>query len=71
MGRCRSPVYTVWASKFGPGPPRVRTGPLKWDSDPLYGVWATHSGVPGFLDRTYPGLNQDPGGGLVLTRVQT
>jgi hypothetical protein len=25
---CRTPVYTVQASKFGLGPPRVRTGPL-------------------------------------------
>jgi hypothetical protein len=37
MGRCRTPVYTVWASKFGPGPPRVRTGPLEWDPDPCMG----------------------------------
>ena len=71
MGKYRTPVYTVWASKFGPGPPRVRTGPLEWDPDPLYGVRATHSGVPGFQDRTYLGLNQDPDGGPVPTRVQT
>jgi hypothetical protein len=71
MGRCRTPVYTVRASKFGLGPPRVRTGPLEWDLDPLNGVRADHSGVPGFQDRTYLGLNQDLGGGPVPTRVQT
>jgi hypothetical protein len=42
----------------------VRTGPLEWDPDPLYGVL-------GFQDRTYLGLNQDPGGGPVPARVQT
>jgi hypothetical protein len=71
MGRCRTPVYTVWASKFGPGPPHVRTGPLEWDLDPPYGVRAAHSGVPGFQDRTYPGLNQDLGRGSEPTHVQT
>jgi hypothetical protein len=71
MGECQTPVYTVQSSKFGPGPPRVRTGPLEWDLDLPYGVQAAHSGVPGFQDRTYPGLNQDPGGGLEPTRVQT
>ena len=35
MGECRTPVYTTQASMFGPGPPRVRTGPLEWDPDPL------------------------------------
>jgi hypothetical protein len=71
MGKCRTPGYTVRTSKFGPGPPRVRTGPLEWDPDPpLYGVRATHSRVPRFQDRTHPGLNQGPGGGLVPTRVQ-
>jgi hypothetical protein len=49
----------------------VRTGPLEWDPDPPYGVRATQSGVPGFQDRTYPDLNQDPGGVPELTRVQT
>jgi hypothetical protein len=44
---------------------------LEWDLDPLYGVQAAHSGVPGFQDRAYPGLNQDPGGGPVPTRVHT
>jgi hypothetical protein len=68
---CQTPVYTVQATKFGPGPPRVRTGPLEWDPDPLYGVQTAHSGVPGFQDRTYPGLHQDPGGGLEPTLVQT
>jgi hypothetical protein len=71
MGKCRTPIYTAQASKSGPGPPRVRTGPLEWDLDPPYGVQAAHSGVPRFQDRTYTGLNQDPGGGLEPTRVQT
>jgi hypothetical protein len=61
------PSLQVW---LGPGPPRVRTGPLEWDPDP-YGVRVAHSGVPGFQDRTYPDLNQDPGGGSEPTRVQT
>ena len=61
---CRTPVYTVQASKFGLGPPRVRTGPLDR-------VRAAHSGVPGFQDRTYSGLNQDTGRGPEPTRVQT
>jgi hypothetical protein len=47
MGRCRTPVYTIWASKFGPGPPRVQTGPLEWDPNPPYGVQSVHSGVQG------------------------
>jgi hypothetical protein len=68
---CRTPVYTVQTSKFGPRPPRVRTGPLEWDPDLPYGVRAAHSGVPRFQDKTYPGLNQDPGGGPEPTRVQT
>jgi hypothetical protein len=34
MGKCRTPGYTVRTSKFGPRPPRVRTGPLEWDPDP-------------------------------------
>jgi hypothetical protein len=34
--------------QVGPGPPRVRTGPLEWDPDPPppYGVRTAHSGVP-------------------------
>jgi hypothetical protein len=59
-----APLGGPTPSHGGPGPPRVRTGPLEWDPDPLYGV-------PGFQDRTYPGLNQDPGGGPVPVRVQT
>jgi hypothetical protein len=47
----------------------VRTEPLEWDPDPPYGVRATHSGVPGFQDRTYLGLNQDLGEGPEPTRV--
>jgi hypothetical protein len=34
MGKYRTPGYIVRTSKFGPGPPRVRTGPLEWDPDP-------------------------------------
>jgi hypothetical protein len=69
MGKCRTPGYTVRTSKFGPGPPRVRTGPLEWDPDPPP-VWGPgrHSRVPRFQDRTHPGLNQGPGGGPVPTR---
>jgi hypothetical protein len=67
----RTSVYTVQASMFGPGPPRVRTGPLEWDPDPPYGVRAAHSGVLGFQDRTYSGLNQFPSRGPEPTRVQT
>jgi hypothetical protein len=48
--------------QVGPGPPRVRTGPLEWDSDPPYGVRATHTRDPRFQGRTHPGLNQGPGG---------
>jgi hypothetical protein len=73
MGKCQTPGYTVRTSKFGPGPPRVWTGPLEWDPDtpPLYGVQAAHSRVPRFQDRTHPGLNQGPRGGPVPTRVRT
>jgi hypothetical protein len=49
----------------------VRTGPLEWDPNPPYGVRATHSRVPGFQDRTYPDLNQDPGGDPEPTHVHT
>jgi hypothetical protein len=38
---------------------------------PPNGVRATHRGVPRSQDRTYPDLEQDPGGGPVPTRVQT
>jgi hypothetical protein len=72
MGECRTPGYTVRTSKVGLGPPRVQAGPLEWDPDPPYGVRAAHNGVPRSKDRTYlGGLEQDPGGGLVPTRVQT
>jgi hypothetical protein len=30
----------------GPGPTRVRTGPLEWDPDPFVWVRTAHSGVP-------------------------
>jgi hypothetical protein len=47
MGRCRTHVYMVRASKFGPGPPRMRTRPLEWIQTSLYGVRTAHDGVPG------------------------
>jgi hypothetical protein len=74
MGKCRTPGYTVRTSKFGPGPPRVRTGSLEWDSDPPpppYGVRAAHSRVSRFQDRTHQSFNQGLGGGPVPTRVRT
>jgi hypothetical protein len=71
MGKCRTLGFTVWTSKFGPGPPCVRTRPLEWDLDTPYVVRATHSRVPWFPDRTHPGLNQGPGGGPLPTCVQT
>jgi hypothetical protein len=73
MGKCRTPGYTVQTSKFGPGPPHVRTGPLEWDltPPPPYGVRATHSRVPRFQDRTRLGFNQGSGGGSVATSVRT
>jgi hypothetical protein len=36
-----------------------------------YGVRAARNGVPKSQDGTYTGLEQDPGGGPVPTRVQT
>jgi hypothetical protein len=33
-------------------------GPLGWVPDPLCRVRATHSKVPGFWDKEYPGLDQ-------------
>jgi hypothetical protein len=71
MRKCRTPEYTVRTSKFGPGPPRVWTGPLEWDPDPPYRVRATRSRVPRFQERTRPGFNQGLGGGPVPTRVRT
>jgi hypothetical protein len=67
------------------GPLDIRSGPLRLVQDlhvckldpwnrirtPLYGVWAAHNGVPRFQDRTYLGLEQDPGGGPVPTHVRT
>jgi hypothetical protein len=45
--------------------PEMGSGPLPYE------VWATHNGVPRSQNRTYTGLEQDPGGGPVSTRVQT
>jgi hypothetical protein len=58
------------------GPLHIRTGPPgkvqdlhgykpdPWDRSqtPLCGVQATHSSVPGFRDKEYPGLNQGQAG---------
>jgi hypothetical protein len=71
MGECRTPVYTVQASKFGQDLHVCEPDPYNGIRTPPYGVRAAHSGVPGFQDRTYPGLNQDPGGSSEPTRVQT
>jgi hypothetical protein len=38
------------------------TRPLGWVPAPLRGVRATHSRVPGFWDKEYPGLNQGQAG---------
>jgi hypothetical protein len=40
----------------------VQTGPLGLFRTPLCGVRATHSRVPGFWDKEYPGLNQGQAG---------
>jgi hypothetical protein len=80
--RCRHMFGPPWE---GVGPLYIRSGPPRLVQDlhmcesdpwsgiqtPLYGVRAAHSGVPRFQDRTYPGLNEDPDGGPVPTRVQT
>jgi hypothetical protein len=71
MEKCRAPGYAVRTSKFGQGPPRVRTEPWNGIQTPPYGVWAAHSRVPRFQDRTRPGFNQGSGGGPVPTRVWT
>jgi hypothetical protein len=49
MERYQTLVYTVRASGYGPGPPRVQTGPLGWDLDPfLWGLGLTSGpGIPG------------------------
>jgi hypothetical protein len=56
----RTPPCTDQTPGMGSGPP-----------PPPYGVWAAHSRVPRFQDRTRPGFNQGLGGGPVLTRVWT
>jgi hypothetical protein len=60
------PCLQVWprASTCANRTPRMGSGSP-------YGVRAAHSGVLGFQDRTYSGLNQDLGGGPEPTRVQT
>jgi hypothetical protein len=71
MGGRRTCGYTVRNPKVGPGPPRVQPGPLEWDPKPPPPP-GMGSGPPtmGSQDRTYTGLEQDPGGGPVPTRVQ-
>jgi hypothetical protein len=82
-GERRTPGYTVRTPKIGPEPPDIQSGPPRlvldlhlckpdpWNGiqTPPYGVWATHREVPRSQDRTYPGFEQDPGGGPVSTRV--
>jgi hypothetical protein len=60
------------------GPPRLVQDRHVCKPDPwngirtlTYGVQAAHNGVPRSQDRTYMGLEQDPGGGPVPTCVQT
>jgi hypothetical protein len=60
------------------GPPRLvqdrhvcKPDPWNGIRTPPYGVRAARSGVPRSQDRTYTGLEQDLGGGLVPTRAQT
>jgi hypothetical protein len=63
------------------GPPRLVQdlhvcNPDPWNGirtppPPRYGVRAAHNGVPRTQDRTYSGLEQDPGGGPVSTHVWT
>jgi hypothetical protein len=56
-GKCRTPGRTTRTSVRGSRPPQVRTRPLEWVPDPSGGVQATHSRVPGFQGKEYPGLN--------------
>jgi hypothetical protein len=58
----RTPKYTDRTSWRGSKPPQVQTRPLKRAPDPSGGVRATHSRVPGFQGKEYPGLNQGQAG---------
>jgi hypothetical protein len=58
MGKCRTPVRTERTSGQGPEPPQVCPDPWDGSQTPLYRVRATHSKVPGFWDKQYPGLDQ-------------
>jgi hypothetical protein len=75
MGECRTPIYTVQASKFDLAQDLHVYGPDPWNGirtpPPPYGVRAAHSRVPRSQDRTHPGFNQGSGGGPVPTRVRT
>jgi hypothetical protein len=54
MERYRTPVYTVRASGYGPGPPRVQTEPLGWDPDPsVWGPGRSQQG-PGIPGQSIP-----------------
>jgi hypothetical protein len=44
------------------GPLDIQTRPLGRVPYPSGGVWATHSRVPGFQGKEYPGLNQSQAG---------
>jgi hypothetical protein len=61
-GKCRTPGCTAWASGRGSRPPQVQTRSLGRVPDPSGGVRATHSGVPEFQGKEYPGLNQGQAG---------
>jgi hypothetical protein len=60
------------------GPPRLVQDRHVCKPNPWSGIWtlpyevrATHNGVPRSQDRTYMGLEQDLGGVLIPTCVQT
>jgi hypothetical protein len=57
--RCQWWVRTPTGSA---GPLDIQTRPLGRVPDPLGGVQATHSRVPGFQGKEYPGLNQAQAG---------
>jgi hypothetical protein len=62
MGKCRTPAYTDQTSRQGPGPPRAFPDPWDGSRTSPCGVRTTHSKIPGFRDKEYPGLNQGHAG---------